>query len=154
MGVVSHLTKTALLSALASAIRVSELHALSVHPSCAKFFLSGDKVSLKPNPASCRNASLRSLRRFWSYPLFTLHLFASPEDQGLNALCPVRALQAYMTRTSAFRKSSLFQGLTPHKGSPISKQCLSHWLVDAILWLMKQRECSPQGASELIPQGA
>ena len=44
---------------------------------------------------SCRNASLRSLRRFWSYPLFTLHLFVSPEDQGLNALCLVRALQAY-----------------------------------------------------------
>ena len=65
---------------------------------------------------SCRNASLRSLQRFWSYPLFTLYLLASPEDQRLNALCPVRALQAYMTRTSAFRKSSLFQGLPPHKG--------------------------------------
>lgn len=43
--------KTALLLALASAKRVSELHALSVHPSCSKFSLSGDKVFLKPNPA-------------------------------------------------------------------------------------------------------
>ncbi|KAK2823510.1 hypothetical protein Q7C36_020110 [Tachysurus vachellii] len=43
--------KTALLLALASAKRVSDLHALSVHSSCTKFSLCGDKVLLRPNPA-------------------------------------------------------------------------------------------------------
>jgi hypothetical protein len=148
--------KTALLSAVASAKRVSELHALSVHPSCAKFSLSGDKVFLKPNLAFMPKCFPAFTSEVLELSAFHPPPFASPEDQGLNALCLVRALQAYMTRTSAFRKSDqLFVSRAPlHKGSPISNQCLSHWLVDAILWLMKQRECRPQGASELIPQGA
>lgn len=103
------------------------------------------RSSLSLTRPSCRSASLRSLRRCWSCPLFTLHLFTSLEDQRLNALCPVRALQAYMTRTNAFRKSDqLFVSWAPpHLGSPILKQRLSHWVVDAITMAYKAKRVQP-----------
>ena len=41
--------KTALLVALASAKRVSEIHTLSVHPSCLRFEAGSDRVVLWPN---------------------------------------------------------------------------------------------------------
>ncbi len=64
---------------------VSELHALSVHSSCIKFSLSGDKVFL-------------SLTLLLCFPDFTsevleLSAFSSMEDQSL-----VRALQAYINQ--------------------------------------------------------
>ena len=137
--------KTALLLALASAKRVSELHALSVHSSCAKFSLSGDKVSLKPNPAFMPKCFPAFTSEVLELSAFHPPPFASPEDQRLNALCPVRALRAYMTRTSAFRKSDqLFVSWAPpHRGSPISKQRLSHWLVDAITMAYEAKGVQP-----------
>lgn len=49
-------------------------------------------------------------------------------------LCPVRALKAYVDRTKGFRQSDqLFVSwAAPYTGKPISKQRLSHWLVEAI----------------------
>ncbi|GAA6106202.1 uncharacterized protein LOC125138511, partial [Tachysurus ichikawai] len=85
--------KTALLLALAPPKRVSDLHALWVHSACTKFSLNGDKVLLRPNPAFMPKC----------FPAFTVGVielstfhtppFSSAEDQRLNALCPVRALQ-------------------------------------------------------------
>lgn len=43
--------KTSLLMALSSAKRVGDLHALSIHPSCAQFAPSDSKVKLRPNKA-------------------------------------------------------------------------------------------------------
>ena len=43
--------KTVLLLALASAKQDSDIHALSVHLSCAQLFLGDVKMILKPNPA-------------------------------------------------------------------------------------------------------
>jgi len=43
--------KTALLLALITAKRVSDIHALSVNLSCMQFLMGGSKVLLKPNPA-------------------------------------------------------------------------------------------------------
>ena len=43
--------KTALLLAVTSARRVSELHALSVHGDCCRFSPDGSSVVLRPNPA-------------------------------------------------------------------------------------------------------
>ncbi|XP_039529209.1 uncharacterized protein LOC120480253 [Pimephales promelas] len=137
--------KTALLLALASAKRVSELHALSVHPSCSKFSLSGDKVFLKPNPAFMPKCFPAFTSEVLELSAFHPPPFTSLEDQRLNALCPVRALQAYMTRTNAFRKSDqLFVSWAPpHLGSPISKQRLSHWVVDAITMAYKAKGVQP-----------
>ncbi len=82
--------KTALLLALASAKRVSEIHAFSVHSACLQF-MSGDAgVILKPNPAFMPKILKAiiplELRAFNPPP------FASSEQQKLNALCPVRAI--------------------------------------------------------------
>ncbi|XP_021322973.1 uncharacterized protein [Danio rerio] len=139
--------KTALLLALASAKRVSDLHALSVHPSCIKFSLSGEKVSLRPNPAfmpkcfpnfSCEGVELSA---FHPPP------FSSTEDQRLNALCPVRALRAYINRTSSFRRSDqlFISWAPPNRGNPISKQRLSHWLVEAISLAYESKGVRPPG---------
>ncbi len=110
--------KTALLLAMASAKRVSELHALSVHPSCTKFSLSGDRVFLRPDPAFMPKC----------FPAFTCEViersafhpppFSSEEDQRLNALCPVRALRVYIDMTSPFRKSDqlFISWAPPNKG--------------------------------------
>ncbi|KAJ8380689.1 hypothetical protein SKAU_G00014670 [Synaphobranchus kaupii] len=56
------------------------------------------------------------------------------EESRLNALCPVRALRVYVDRTKGFRKSNqLFVSwASTHRGKPVSRQRLSHWLVEAI----------------------
>ncbi|XP_067302267.1 uncharacterized protein [Pseudorasbora parva] len=139
--------KTALLLALASAKRVSELHALSVHPSCINFSLGGDKVFLKPNPAFMPKCFPAFTSEVLELSAFHPPPFSSAEDQRLNALCPVRALQTYVSRTSAFRKSDqLFVSWAPpRKGDPLSKQRLSHWLVDAIILAYESKGVQPPG---------
>ena len=126
--------KTALLLALSSAKRPGELHALSVSPMCMDFGTGQSKVSLRFNPAfmpkvmSAPNSMTVELNAFHPPP------FLSPEDQRLNCLCPVRALHAYVDRTKACRQSSqLFVSWAPPRmGRPITKERLSHWVVDAI----------------------
>ncbi|XP_032363038.1 LOW QUALITY PROTEIN: uncharacterized protein LOC116675032 [Etheostoma spectabile] len=124
--------KTVLLLALASAKRVGDIHALSVHPSCTQFAPGRVRVLLKPNPAfvpkvvgSCSPIDLLAL---CSPP------FSSSEERRLHALCPVRALHFYMDRTAGFRRSDqLFVSwASPHRGKPVTKQRLSHWVVESI----------------------
>ncbi|XP_051988692.1 uncharacterized protein LOC127648137 [Xyrauchen texanus] len=137
--------KTALLLALASAKRVSDMHALSVHPSCTKFSLSGDKVFLRPNPAFMPKCFLAFTCEVIELSAFHPAPFSSTEDQRLNALCPVHALWAYLDRTSSFRKGDqLFISWgPPHSGNPISKQRLSHWLVEAISLAYESKGVQP-----------
>lgn len=127
--------KTALLLALASAKRVSDIHALSVNASCMQFLRGDSKVLLKPNPSfmpKVFNPTLSCLPIELS--AFSPPPFSSEEHRRLHALCPVRALRTYVDRTAAFRKSEqLFVSWAqPHRGKPLSKQRLSHWLVEAI----------------------
>ena len=86
---------------------------------------------LKPNPAfvpkvvgSCTPIDLAA----FSSPL------CSSEEQRLNLLCPVRALRIYIYRSKEFRCSDqLFVSwANPHKGKPVTRQRLSHWIVGAI----------------------
>ncbi|KAI2667323.1 Signal recognition particle SEC65 subunit [Labeo rohita] len=124
--------KTALLVALVSAKRVSEIHAFSVHSACLQF-MSGDAgVVLKPNPAFMLKVvnAINPLELIAFYP----RPFASSEQQKLNTLCPVRALRIYTERTRGFRGSDqLFVSwMRPRTGKPITKQRLSHWIVEAI----------------------
>ncbi|XP_060746163.1 uncharacterized protein LOC132859430 [Tachysurus vachellii] len=139
--------KTVLLLALASAKGVSDLHALSFHSSCTKFSLCGDSVLLRPDSAFMPKC----------FPAFTVGVielsafhpppFSSAEDQRLNALCPVRALRAYMVRTNSFwRSDQLFVSWAPpNTGKPISKQRLSCWLVGAISLAYESRSVQPPG---------
>ncbi|KAI2643794.1 Phosphoenolpyruvate carboxykinase (ATP) [Labeo rohita] len=80
----------------------------------------------------------KSLSTPFRAQVITLPAF-TPELAALNAaphraLCPVRALRAYVDRSARFRQSEqlfvCFGGGT--KGRPVSKQRLSHWVVDAI----------------------
>ncbi|KAL0147528.1 hypothetical protein M9458_057156, partial [Cirrhinus mrigala] len=56
------------------------------------------------------------------------------DDPNLTLLCPVRALRIYMERTQPFRRSEqlfvCYGG--QQKGKAVSKQRISHWLVNAI----------------------
>ncbi|XP_029968087.1 uncharacterized protein LOC115403361 [Salarias fasciatus] len=124
--------KTALLLALASAKRVSDIHALSVHSSCTQFAPGNARVSLKPHlafvPKVVGSCSPIVLTAFSPPP------FSSPEERRLHMLCPVRALRIYMDRTMGFREGDqLFVSWArPCRGRPITKQRLSHWIVGAI----------------------
>ncbi|XP_039503818.1 trace amine-associated receptor 3-like [Pimephales promelas] len=59
--------------------------------------------------------------------------FLTPDQEKLNLLCHVRALDAYVHRAALWRKSELFVCFgPPRKGCPASKQRLSKWVVEAI----------------------
>ncbi len=61
--------------------------------------------------------------------------FREPDQQKLNCMCPVRALDAYVHRAAMWRTSDqLFICYGPSKrGLPATKQTLSRWIVDAII---------------------
>lgn len=127
--------KTALLLALCSAKRVGDLHALSVHPSCTQFSCDGSKVTLRPNVAylpkvipAAYSSMAFELLSFCPPP------FASEEQRRLHSLCPVRALRTYIDRTQTVRScDQLFVCFAnPARGKALSKQRLSHWIVEAI----------------------
>ncbi|KAK0152737.1 hypothetical protein N1851_005729 [Merluccius polli] len=127
--------KTAFLLAIASARRVSELHALSVHGECLIWHPGDTGVTLRPNPSFLSKTFSTA---FVNQPL-TLAAF-SPSSQEMGPgqdgapLCPVRALRRYLQLTAGIRRSdSLFVCHTgPRRGHALSKQRLSRWIVGAI----------------------
>ena len=138
--------KTVLLLALSSAKRVSDLHALSVHPACMQFAPGSTKVCLLPNPAFVPkvldSTTTVELSAFHPPP------FSSPEEQRLHTLCPVRALRIYLDRTKVLgRGNQLFVSWAPpFRGKPISRQRLSHWIVQAIVLAYNNRGLqAPEG---------
>ncbi|XDV29272.1 hypothetical protein PO909_032409 [Leuciscus waleckii] len=74
--------------------------------------------------------------------------FTTPEQEKSHRLCPVRALQAYIHRTSQWRKSEqlfvCYGG--SNKGAAATKQTMSHWVRDAIALAYEARgQASPTG---------
>ncbi|KAL1255328.1 hypothetical protein QQF64_013389 [Cirrhinus molitorella] len=128
--------KTALLLALTTAKRVSELYTLSVHSSCMRFAPGGLKVTFKTNPAFLPKVFDHS-GSDQSVDLMAFHPppFSSSEEERLHCLCPLRTLQVYVQRTKALRKSNQLFVLwaDSFKEKPISRQRLSHWVVEAIV---------------------
>ncbi|KAI2650818.1 Transposon Ty3-G Gag-Pol polyprotein [Labeo rohita] len=123
--------KTALLTALTSIKRVGDLQALSVNSSCLEFGPADSHVVLRPRPGYVPKVPTTPFRD----QVVTLQAFSSQEDDpNLTLLCPVRALRIYMERTQPFRRSEqlfvCYGG--QQKGKAVSKQRISHWLVDAI----------------------
>ncbi|XP_058879441.1 uncharacterized protein LOC131737040, partial [Acipenser ruthenus] len=140
--------KTAFLLAVVSAKRVSELHALSVHPSCTRFAGDGSKVSMRPNPAFLPKV-ISPFHMNQSVELMAFHPppFSSPEEERLHMLCPVRALRCYMDRTKTVRQTEqlfICHG-SRSLGQPLSKQRLSHWIVDAIKLAYESAGLPPPG---------
>ncbi|KAI2653797.1 NADP-dependent glyceraldehyde-3-phosphate dehydrogenase [Labeo rohita] len=126
--------KATLPLALASVKRIGDLHALSVNADCMQFGPGDCNVTLKPRSGYVPK-SLSTLFRAQviTLPDFTPELAASNATPH-RALCPVWALRTYIDRSAHFRQSEqlfvCFGGGT--KGWPVSKQRLSHWVVDAI----------------------
>ncbi|KAL0147310.1 hypothetical protein M9458_057385 [Cirrhinus mrigala] len=126
--------KTSFLLALSSLKRVGDLQALSVAPSFLDFAPGLSKAFLHPRtgyvpkvPSSAPRPVV--LQAFCPPP------FREPDQQKLNCMCPVRALDAYVHRVAPWRRSDqLFICFGPQRrGLPASKQTISRWIVEAIL---------------------
>ncbi|KAK0154023.1 hypothetical protein N1851_003886 [Merluccius polli] len=126
--------KTAFLLALCSAKRVSELCALSISDDCLRWQAGGASVSLWPNPAFLPKVlTPQSINQVLEVTQFQPSSTSQAEQDKLLTLCPVRALKAYLARTQSLRKahSQLFICYgAARQGLPLSKQRLSHWLVE------------------------
>ncbi|KAI2651176.1 hypothetical protein H4Q32_019204 [Labeo rohita] len=139
--------KTVLLLALTSLKRVGDLQALSVAPSHLEFSPGNIKAFLYPRPGYVPKVPTHPpqpvvLQAFCPPP------FQEPDQQKLNCMCPVRALDAYVHRAALWRKSEqLFVCYgPPKKGSPASKETLSRLIVDAISTAYKSSDLpSPLG---------
>ena len=138
--------KTALLLALASGKRVGDLIALSAHQSYMMFLDDNQKVTLQPNPAY----QPKSIGAGFRSNVITLEAFRPPpsgttEEHQLVTLCPVRALLSYVERTRGLRTSN--QLLVCYgdrcRGKALSKNRLSHWIVDAIALAYSAVEKAP-----------
>ncbi|KAL0177345.1 hypothetical protein M9458_026239, partial [Cirrhinus mrigala] len=136
--------KTVLLLALSSLKRVGDLQALSVAPSFLNFAPGLSKAFLYPRPGYVPKVP-SSTPRPVVLQAFCPPPFRDADQQKLNCMCPVRALDAYVHRAARWRKSDqLFVCYGPPKrGLPASKQTISRWIVDAI--------CSAYEASDLPP---
>ncbi|KAL2077870.1 hypothetical protein ACEWY4_027374 [Coilia grayii] len=126
--------KTALLLALASAKRVGEVHAMSSHPSCINFADNDMMVTLLPRPGFIPKVLSTAARQRLVLTAFSPPPFESDEAERIHSLCPVRALRAYISHTQSWRNSDqlfvCYGG--KQKGCALSKERLSHWIIEAI----------------------
>ncbi len=125
--------KTVLLLAISSLKRVGDLQALSVAPSYLDFAPGLAKVILYPRAGYVPKVP-SSTPRPVVLQAFCPPPFREPDQQRLNCMCPVRALDTYVHRAALWRKADqLLVCYGPLKrGRPASKQTLSRWIVDAI----------------------
>ena len=125
--------KTAFLLAITTALRASDLCALSIQDECLIMEEDKSQVTLRPNPAFVGKSG----------PLATispvvLHTFPPPGEEGggrLRLVCPVRALDLYLERTGPFRGTTkqllvCYQGAK--KGQPITPEGLARWIREVI----------------------
>ncbi|CAM4284410.1 unnamed protein product [Leuciscus chuanchicus] len=123
--------KTVFLLALASVKRIEDLHALSVSATCMEFGPNDSRVILKPRHGYVP----KSLNAPFRAQVISLSALPVSDEEGdASFLCPVRALRAYVSRSSVFRQTEqLFVSFSGRsKGLAASKQSLSRWIVDAI----------------------
>ena len=119
------------LLALASVKRIGDLHALSVSAACMEFGPNDSRVILKPRHSYVP----KSLNTPFRAQVVSLSALPVSEEEGdASFLCPVRALRAYVSRSSVFRQTEqLFVSFSGRSmGLAASKQSLSRWIVDAI----------------------
>ncbi|XDV26198.1 hypothetical protein PO909_029965, partial [Leuciscus waleckii] len=103
--------KTVFLLALASMKRIGDLQALSVSAACMEFGSNDSKVILKPKHGYVP----KSLNTPFRAQVISLSALPVSEEEGdVGFLCPVRALKAYVSRSSVFRQTEqLFAGIVP-----------------------------------------
>ena len=124
--------KLAILLALATAVRVSELTALT----CRGVQFSGDfRVTLFPDPAFVP----KTVSYFSQRAPVVLHAFhPSPGtrlDKRLHLSCPVRAVSIYLRRTAPVRQMDILHVhyRIDSSDSAFSTRRLSGWLVEGIV---------------------
>ncbi len=127
--------KTALLLALASAKRIGDLHAFSVDSDCIRFGPGDCSVTLRPRMGYVpKSLSTPFKTQTVSLSALSSESKASREADAQTSVCPVRALRIYIDRSAGFRQSDqlfvCYGGCA--RGRAVSKQRLSHWIVDAI----------------------
>jgi hypothetical protein len=136
--------KTCFLLALATAARVSELHALSVNPDCLQFRADGS-VQLLTNPAFIAKNRLPAVG---AQTINLLPLKGVDRSHISRRQDPVRALKIYLRRSRPYRRgrSRLFLPLYKAK-EDISAQTVSSWL----RWVIRSAydDLSPSGAKRL-----
>ena len=132
--------KTVFLLALATASRVSELHALSVNENNLRVDNSG--IRLLPNLQFL--AKTQRVNKAWKpyfIPIFDSYA-SDPED---ILLCPCRALRIYLDRTRSLggNVDNLF--LTYQKGlcKAAAKSSLSRWIVSLIRYVYEDLPHGP-----------
>ena len=136
--------KVVLLLALTTAKRVSDLQALSIRPSCLQF---APGISKQSACGPIRFLCLRWLSRSigvsrWNCVSPASVLLYGGGDSIRYAQC---GPYMYVSRSAAFRKGDqLFVSwATPHRGKPLSRQRLSHWIVEAISLAYECRGLQP-----------
>ena len=136
--------KTCFLLALASASRVSEIHAMSCHESCLQFRQDGS-VTLTTAPGFVAKNRLPSVGN-QSITIPSLKK-ADPSRAG-KLHDPVRALKIYLRRTQPFRRgrTRLFLPLRQAQ-EDISAQTISSWIRSVIRDAYS--DLSPERASQL-----
>ncbi len=127
--------KTTLLLALASAKRIGDLHAFSVDSDCIRFGPGDCSVTLRPRMGYVPKSLSTSFKtQTVSLSALSSESTASREADTQTSVCPVRALRIYIGLSASFRQSDqlfvCYGGCA--KGRAISKQRLSHWIVDVI----------------------
>ncbi len=122
--------KTAFLVALASARRVSEIHALSVEEGAIRFNQSDGSVSLLPQPGFlAKNQCPETTPATICIPSLTRHAGNDSDDR---LQCPVRALRFYLHRVKT-RRGARKRLFIPVVGSgDVSKASISRWIKRAI----------------------
>ena len=125
--------KTIFLLAISSIKRVGDLQALSISPSCLEFAPGMVKAFLYPRLGYVPKV-LPNVPRPIVLQALCPPPFVNPDEERLNLVCPVRALDAYVHRAALWRKADqLFVCFGPHnRGLPASKHTMSKWIVEAI----------------------
>ena len=126
-----HLTwKVAFLVALTSARRASEIHALRADPPYISF--STTTVTLFTDVGFLPKVS----SRFHATMPLELPALRDESDSSLRLLCVRRALNYYLERSKRYRQADVSQLFVCYgskkRGSAVSKQRISRWLVECI----------------------
>ena len=133
--------KTVFLLCLASCRRVSEVHSLSGFSRDIAF--SSQSVTLQFLPEfRAKTQKSDSPHSPLVIPRLTSILASGDSD---SALCPVRALEVYLSRTSSFRgnKRRLFISLKQNYSSDVRKSAISAWVVATIKLAYSQARIYP-----------
>ena len=127
--------KTVFLVALATASRVSEIHALSLDSQHLRF--EKDGICLLPNLKFL--AKTQRLGKPWS-AMFVPEFNTYATDCRDLLLCPCRAVKMYLKRTKSLRKGEEALFLTYKSGQQhkASKHSIARWIVSLIQFVCEK----------------